>query len=315
MDRLSKKLKDPLIKPHGFPHEHFVVLPGAALRRAERNPLLAGLHATDAGFFPVAAGHAVERPAGAPTHLLVACLRGRGWVRGGSDDKPRAVGAGDMLWLPADNPHAYGADRLRPWTIAYAHFKGGEALAWMRHAGWRGGGVEAVSLGPGGTAALRLDRVYTILEDGHDESRQIEAASALRHALAVLARLARETTRVRPTVERVELVRLRLRQEFARPHRLDELAATAGLSVPRFAQLFRALTGCSAIEYLRTLRIQRACQLLATSESAIGEIAAEVGYADAFFFTRSFTATMGCPPREYRALSRQRAAPGRPRSA
>jgi transcriptional regulator GlxA family with amidase domain len=116
-------------------------------------------------------------------------------------------------------------------------------------------------------------------------------------------------------VERVELVRLRLRQEFARPHRLDELAATAGLSVPRFAQLFRALTGCSAIEYLRTLRIQRACQLLATSESAIGEIAAEVGYADAFFFTRSFTATMGCPPREYRALSRQRAAPGRARSA
>jgi hypothetical protein len=41
------------------------------------------------------------------------------------------LGAGDVLWLPADNAHAYGADRLRPWTIAYAHFKGGEALGEM----------------------------------------------------------------------------------------------------------------------------------------------------------------------------------------
>ncbi len=311
MDGLRKKLEDPLTKPHGFPHEHFVVLPERARRAAERHPLLAGLHVTDAGFFPLAAGHEVVRPAGAPTHLIVACLRGRGWVRGADGARTSLVNAGDVLWLPADTPHAYGADRDRPWTIAYAHFQGQEAARWMRHAAWCGAGLETIQLGPGRLGSLRLDRVHAILEEGYDERRQVEAASALRQSFSILARLAAEGGVVRSTLDRVETIRVRLRQEFARAYRLDELAAAAGLSVPRFAQLFRQLTGCSAIEYLQRQRMQRACQRLAASETPVAEIAAEVGYADAFYFTRCFTRTMGYSPRRYRALSRQRATAGR----
>ncbi len=297
-----------MTRPHGFPHEHFVVLPERTRRGAELHPLLVGLRVTDAGLFPVAAGHAVERPAGAPTHLIVACLRGRGWARGGAGGRVTPVNAGDVLWLPAGEAHGYGADEARPWTIAYAHFEGAEARAWMRHAGWRGGAAELIPLGPGRVSLLGLDRVYAVLEAGHDERRLVEAAAALRQSLSVLARLAAEAGTVRSTLERVELVRLRLRQEFARAHRLDELAAAAGLSVPRFAQLFRGLTGCSAIAYQQTLRMQRACRRLATSDAGVAEIAAEVGYADAFYFTRCFTRMMGRSPRRYRALSRQRTA-------
>lgn len=291
-------------KPHGFAHEHFVVLPERALRAAARHPLLASLCVTDAGHFPKAAGHRVERPKGAETHLVFACLRGRGWVRGGADQPARAVRAGDVVWLPAVAAHAYGADTEQPWTLTYAHFTGTEALMWMRHAGWCGGGPESVRVPAGRVDELRLDQVYAILESGYDERRQVEAAAALRSALAVLARLIAETGPARSALERVSAVRDRLREELAQPHRLQELAAEAGLSVPRFAQLFRKMTGCSAIDYVQRLRVQRACQRLASSDTPVAAIATEVGYADPFYFTRCFRRVMGRSPREYRRRER-----------
>ncbi len=301
MDAPRKKLEDPITRSHGFAHEHFVVLPERTLRAAARHPLLAGLRVTDAGHFPTAAGHRVERPLGAATHLVFACLRGRGWVRGGADAAPaQPVRAGDVVWLPAGAAHAYGAEAEEPWTLTYAHFAGAEAEAWMRHAGWRDGGPELLRLPAGRVDEARLDQVYAILENGYDERRQVEAAAALRGALAVLARLAAEAGPARSALEGVAAVRQRLRGVLAQPHRLDELAAEAGLSVPRFAQLFRRLTGCSAIDYLQRLRVQRACQRLATSDAPVATIATEVGYEDAFYFTRCFRRVMGYSPRAYR---------------
>lgn len=292
------------MRPHGFAHEHFVVLPEPARRVSARHPLLAGLHVTDAGHFPRAAGHRVERAGGADTHLVFACLRGRGWVRGEADEAPQPVGAGEVVALPAGQAHAYGAEPGNPWTLTYAHFAGREAAEWLAHAGWRRGGARALRLPAGRVGELGLDQVYAILEGGYDERRQVEAAAALRRSLATLARLVAETGPARSARERVALVRDRLRGELARDHRLDELAASAGLSVARFAQVFRQVAGCSAIDYLQRLRVQRACQRLAASEDPVATIAEEVGYRDAFYFARCFRSVMGMSPRAYRAAGR-----------
>lgn len=301
MDGRSKKLDDLMKhKPHGFAHEHFVVVPGRVWAEAGSHALLKGLRVTDAGHFPNAKGHRVERLAGAETPLVIVCLRGRGWVRGGAGEAVQMVEAGDVVWLPVRRPHAYGADEARPWTVTYAHFAGSEAEAWMRHAGWRGGGLERLRLPKGRVEELRLDRVYAILEGGYDVRRLIEAAAVLREALAVLGRLVAEAGPARSARERVAAVRERLRAEPGRAWRLDELAAEAGLSVPRFAQVFREMAGASPIDYLQTVRMQRACQRLAASESTVAEIAAEVGYEDPFYFTRCFRRVMGLSPRAYR---------------
>jgi AraC family transcriptional regulator, arabinose operon regulatory protein len=302
MDSVPKKLDDPMIlKPHGFAHEHFVVVPGVILDESARHPLLHGLRVTDAGHFPRAAGHRVERPAGAETHLIFACLRGRGWVRGDPAAPIQSVEPGDVVWLPAGQAHAYGADATRPWTLTYAHFAGVEAEAWMRHGGWRGVSPELIRLPGGRVDELRLDRAYAALEGGYDVLRQVEAAAALRSALAVLGRLVAETGPARSARGRVVAARDRIRQEPAAAYRLGELAAEAGLSVPRFSQLFREIAGTSAIDYLLRVRIQRACQLLAATDATISEIAAEVGYDDAFYFTRCFRRVMSLSPRHYRS--------------
>lgn len=297
-----KNPDDPMIvKPHGFAHEHFVVLPERARRDASKHPLLRGLYVTDAGHFPRAAGHRIWRAAGSETHLLMVCHRGKGWVRGPESEPALPVSAGDVIRVPAGCPHAYGSDDLRPWTLTYAHFAGGEAEIWMRHAGWTGKGPQRLRFPAGRISELRMDRVYAILEKGDDPGRQIEAAAALRYALAVLGRLVAEAGPARSARERTGAVRERLRSEPARRWTLDELAAQAGLSVPRFAQVFREISGTSPIDYLQRVRIQHACRRLLSSDESIANIASGVGYDDAFYFARCFRKVMGLSPRDYRA--------------
>jgi AraC family transcriptional regulator of arabinose operon len=61
---------------------------------------------------------------------------------------------------------------------------------------------------------------------------------------------------------------------------------TAGPSPSHFSALFRAATGGGVVEYTKRLRMARARELLITSSRGIGDIAAAVGYTDAFYFSR-----------------------------
>ena len=69
----------------------------------------------------------------------------------------------------------------------------------------------------------------------------------------------------------------------------------------------KELTGMSPIDYLTTVRINRACFLLRNSSNNINEIAYSVGYSDPKYFSRVFKRTMGVTPTQYKnsALERQ----------
>src|SRR4051794_13434827 len=101
MDICGKNLDDTMTKnlrslriPEGFKGQHLVVIPDIIRRRFERHPLLSGMLVTDAGFFPHASRHFMERPRGAATTLLIVCLAGRGWVRIG--EREHSVEPGHM---------------------------------------------------------------------------------------------------------------------------------------------------------------------------------------------------------------------------
>lgn len=69
------------------------------------------------------------------------------------------------------------------------------------------------------------------------------------------------------------------------------------------AQLYRkikALTGYSTAEYIRTIRLNKAKQLLETTDLPIGEVAVLVGYKDFSHFSRSFAKAFGCTPSDVR---------------
>jgi AraC-like DNA-binding protein len=63
---------------------------------------------------------------------------------------------------------------------------------------------------------------------------------------------------------------------------------------------FLALTGVRPLEYLMQRRLERAQFLLLTTRVPVKQVAAEVGIADAAYFTRAFTRRCGISPSAYR---------------
>jgi AraC-like DNA-binding protein len=278
-----------------------IVLPEPLRESARRQPLLRGLHITDAGYFPAAADHLIERPVGAPTTLIIHCVRGTGWVE--TDGKRRTMETGDFVWLPARQAHAYGASADDPWTIAWTHFGGDEATHWrdfLRHCA--ASSDTLVHIPRDHIDEVALDRVYAALESGLSVRHQIAAAAALRNSLSRIGDILVEHHGLRTARERVVASVEMLRRDWLRPHRLEELATAAAMSVTHYCAHFRELTGFAPIDFLIRLRVQRACHLLDTSEMTIAQIAPATGYNDPYYFTRCFRRVMGCSPRQYRKV-------------
>lgn len=86
------------------------------------------------------------------------------------------------------------------------------------------------------------------------------------------------------------------RQKFS----LDALANELGKSRSYLSRRFHAETGEHIHEYLNTLRLRRACELLLHSVLPISEIAALVGFSEVTYFISSFKKGIGETPLQYR---------------
>ena len=81
---------------------------------------------------------------------------------------------------------------------------------------------------------------------------------------------------------------------------LQTTAAFAGLSPNRFSTLFSHEMGMTFIEYLIGKRMERACELLMTTDMKGFEIAYASGYNDPHYFSSTFKKLKGMSPMEYR---------------
>lgn len=95
-----------------------------------------------------------------------------------------------------------------------------------------------------------------------------------------------------------------MHEDPAHPWVLEELAARAGLSRTALAERFRMAMGETPLAYLRTLRVQRAMQLLSETSKTLEQVAQAVGYSDAFGFSKVFKRSVGVSPRVFRQRDR-----------
>jgi AraC family transcriptional regulator len=82
--------------------------------------------------------------------------------------------------------------------------------------------------------------------------------------------------------------------------RLDQLAQVACLSQYHFARAFKKATGRTVHQYLITMRLERAKQLLAANESSIADIAFQCSFSSQANFTKAFVRLLGISPGRYR---------------
>jgi AraC-like DNA-binding protein len=190
------------------------------------------------------------------------------------------VGGAYQLW--AKPLHPFFAE-LPPWTVLRAEAR--------------------PRLGPLALAAGLMEQEIRTAEPGADTIVQALLDIIFTHALRELAAQRGEAGHgwshavQDPPVRRALTL---MHERSAHPWTLEELAQQAGLSRTALAERFREAMGDTPLNHLRLLRMQRAMRLLSETDAKLEAVAAQVGYQDAFSFSKVFKRTVGLSPKAFR---------------
>jgi len=108
----------------------------------------------------------------------------------------------------------------------------------------------------------------------------------------------RETPRNRYHEDRMGQVVAFLPANYAQDLSIEAISRRFSLSPPHFRRLFKQYTGRGPREFLPALRGSKAKEMLSQGRP-IKEVAAAVGYADVFYFMRTFKKAAGISPGKF----------------
>lgn len=105
----------------------------------------------------------------------------------------------------------------------------------------------------------------------------------------------------RSSADRVAIVREFVAHNLERQLSIKRLARVAHWSPFHFARSFHEVAGETPHGFVKRLRLEKAEELLATTDLPLGQIARRVGFGSPSHFAAVFRAHAGIPPSQYRA--------------
>ncbi len=166
-------------------------------------------------------------------------------------------------------------------------------------------GVEFIGLG--GAATARFLRI-----------RESTGADRFTEFLSFLTMLARNTdyrllssARMQSYDDDVSLAKINAILNYITSNYCDvmsaqDIAQQQGMSLSKFSRFFSHATGNSFTDFVNRLRINKACQLLMTTDRYVGNVCYEVGFNNLANFNRRFLALKGITPKEFRRTAEER---------
>jgi len=193
-----------------------------------------------------------------------------------------------------------GAVNADPWDILYGHFDGREALALLQFTGISLADEVVAPIGHQPALIALFNEMHATLRAGYTLHHLVMASACLRHILARLAMLLTYRSPASPQGLNIDKLIDVMLARITESCTLDDLAAEANMARSTFSRHFREKTGYPPIDYYLRLKIQKACELLETTDLQIAEVSRHLGYTDAHYFSRLFKKYMGVAPSHYR---------------
>ncbi len=146
-----------------------------------------------------------------------------------------------------------------------------------------------------------------VVECFASSQQRVSARALIDTALAhLLVRFAQENQEVISNVHlllHVKKALMLLHDRIQENVRINDIAKEIGINPSYLQRIFKQTNGQTMIEYLNTIRVERAKFMLSCTEDPIVDIAASVGYNSRQHFSHVFTMIAGVSPQEYRRSS------------
>lgn len=209
------------------------------------------------------------------------------------------ITAGNMvLYRPGDVQHYRYLVEDHP-EVCWIHFTGFEAESLLNGCGFRDRHILPCGISSDYPELFRqIIRELQLKRPCYEEFIPLY----LRRIFAEIHRNQRETT-LEPCPNRAEMVRAvhDFNESFADEISIKDYAAAHHMSVCWFIRSFRLYMGMTPMQYITSLRITRAKDLLRSTDYSVQEIGAMAGYENPLYFSRIFKKYTGYSPSEYRA--------------
>jgi len=237
-------------------------------------------------------------------YLVIWVVAGRGTAQ--TEGQTCQARAGDLLTFVPHKPHHYFADADDPWEIFWFHCSGDAAAGLV-------GDLRSAEGEPFLSVGLdaELRNVWLQAVAGHRLGDVASAPLSSGRVLDILGRLIwlREQCLGEGPARDVGGLALSSLQQFVAEHlheplSLDDLARQAHLSPAHFSRVFKQVTGLSPMQYVARQRMAQAGFLLSETHQPVKQVAAAVGYDDAYYFSRHFKQLVGMSPKAYREQQR-----------
>lgn len=271
--------------------------PLAVFRTPASDPLSRALACTGAGTQHVLTRVEDRRLS---CHAAVLVDSGAGWLATEAGGRLR-IEAPSMFFLFPGERHGYGPDPGSSWHEHWLLFEG-RLVEDLAASGFLDRRRPVVALSDAAPFSARFRRIRDELTELHPS--YAAAAAALLHELIVASSRASE----RPSAgigTSPDEIATTIRAEALGPIDFGALAARFGMSEATLRRRMIASYAISPKSFQLRVRMDRAKELLATTDTPVEAIARAVGFDDPYYFSRLFRRREGVSPSRFRAENRR----------
>ncbi len=110
------------------------------------------------------------------------------------------------------------------------------------------------------------------------------------------------TKKIERSVSIVEQAKEYILSHYNSDLSLDDISRIVDISPYYFSKIFKEETGVNFIDYLTNIRIEKAKELLLSTDCSMKEICTRIGYSDPNYFSRAFKKNVGVTPTEFKEV-------------
>lgn len=250
------------------------------------------------GYFEAGSSYYTTRD-GKDMYLLIYTVSGCGTVKVG--DKTRHMSAGSAVMLNCSLLHDYRTVSKEPWCFYWIHFSGtgvepyAEALTEE---------LSVVSI----SEKIKMAKYFEEIRETADKINDIKKYAKISHTISGLLLVAlnakySEDDKTASGKDAISAACNYIEENLSKDISIDLLTQIVHLSKFYFIRLFKQYMGVSPYQYVQLCRINKAKELLVTTDYRINEISDMAGFPNPARFTKVFGETTGMTPSAYRRTS------------